>query len=124
MAFIVLVFVGIVFLLTFFWASCNTKTQGKNEKVRVLSTSDSVVNLTDVVEKQLKRSDTSIGKIENTIHERDALVKENVQLKKELKDTKDSLVATKKLIKKRTLIQKILGTNKDSVQKNVSDTAN
>jgi len=86
------------------------------------STPDTIITYNDKVDEQLRISDTSILAIEHKMVERDALVKENKQLKVELKATKDSLVATKKLIKKRTLIQKILGTNKDTI--NIKDTSN
>jgi glutamine synthetase adenylyltransferase len=116
-------YVGIMILLTLFWGSC---TNSKNEIVNEKSENrlDSTINYSDVVEEQLKKSDTALPKIEHMKQERDDLLKENQTLKIELKTTKDSLVATKKLLKKRTFIQKILGTNKDTIKNNVSDTAN
>lgn len=117
-------YVGIMILLTLFWGSCtNSKNEIVNEKLE--NGVDSInINYSDVVEEQLKKSDTALPKIEHMKQERDDLLKENQTLKIELKTTKDSLVATKKLLKKRTFIQKILGTNKDTIKNNVSDTAN
>lgn len=115
-------YVGIMILLTLFWGSC---TNGNNQIVNEKSENrvDSTINYSDVVEEQLKKSDTALPKIEHMKHERDVLMKENQTLKIELKTTKDSLVATKKLLKKRTFIQKILGTNKDTIKNNTIDTA-
>lgn len=67
---------------------------------------------------ELNKSDTTILSIETAIQERNVLKKENVGLKQQLQITKDSLAETKKQIKKRTLIQKILGINKDTTKLN------
>lgn len=122
MILVLCMYVGIMILLTLFWSSCsNDKNQIVTEKAE--SGVDSTINYSDVVEEQLKKSDTALPKIEHMKHERDELIRENQTLKVELKSTKDSLVATKKLLKKRTFIQKILGTNKDTIKNNTIDTA-
>ena len=123
MTLILLVYVGIMCLFTLMYGCSSDK--GRTLIIEKDTTaSDTTINISDKVEEQLKRSDTSIGKIENTMNEVQVLKKENQALKVELKSTKDSLVATKKLIKKRTLIQKVLGLNKDTIQTNMRDTTN
>lgn len=75
------------------------------------------------LEEQLNLSDTTIVVMEHAISENQQLKNENTALKSELKVVKDSLVQAKKLIKKRSFIQKVLGINKDTIQ-TVKDTAN
>ena len=75
------------------------------------------------LEQQLNMSDTTIVVMEHAISENQKLKNENTALKSELKVVKDSLVQAKKLIKKRTFIQRVLGINKDTIQ-TVNDTAN
>lgn len=121
MILIISVYVGIMYLLTLMYGSfSNSKTPKQESAITYTDSTESNLNK---VEDALKKSDTALGKIEKSISEHDQLVQENKQLKVELKTTKDSLVATKKLLKKRTFIQKILGTNKDTLQK-TNDTAN
>jgi hypothetical protein len=113
-----ILYVGIVVTTL---SSCGSEPLTQLEKADKSQT-DTVVNFSDKVEEQLKMTDTSIIIFENTMHERDALVKENKELKIELKTTKDSLDVAKKQIKKRTVLQKILGLNKDTIQTIQKDT--
>lgn len=124
MTLILLVYVGIMCVLTLFYGSCSSDKRPKLEKDTHAVVSDTIVNISDKVEEQLAKSDTTIGKIETTIHQVQTLKKENEALKVELKSTKDSLVETKKLLKKRTFIQKVLGINKDTIQTPMRDTTN
>jgi len=121
MMLIIVVYVGIMYLLTLLYGCMSNEKTPKNESTTVLA--DSSESNIKKVETALKKSDTALEVIENTIIEHDELIQENKQLKVELQNTKDSLVATKKLLKKRTLVQKILGINKDTIQK-TNDTAN
>ena len=124
MTLILLVYVGIMCILTLFYGSCSSDRNPKLERDTHAVVSDTIVNISDKVEEQLAKSDTSIGKIENTMHQVQTLKKENEALKVELKTTKDSLVSTRKQLKKRTFIQKVLGINKDTIQTSMKDTAN
>ena len=121
MILIIAVYVGIMYLLTLLYGCMSNGKTPKHESA--ITYTDSSENNIEKVETALKKSDTSLEVIENTIIEHDELIQENKQLKVELQNTKDSLVATKKLLKKRTLVQKILGINKDTIQK-TNDTAN
>ena len=121
MVFIISVYVGIMYLLTLMYGSFSNNKTPKQESA--ITYTDSSENNLDKLEDALKKSDTTLGNIEKTMNEHDQLIQENHELKTELKKTKDSLVATKKLLKKRTLVQKILGINKDTIQK-TNDTAN
>jgi len=123
MTLILLVYVGIICLLTYMFG-CSSGNGKTKTKELVIKSVDSTISISDKVEEQLKRSDTSLGKIENTMHEVQTLKEQNEALIIELKSTKDSLVAAKKLLKKRTIIQKVLGLNKDTIQINMRDTAN
>ncbi len=123
MILVLLIYVGILSFVVFVYGcSSNNAQKPLNESNN--TTKDSLIDLNDKIEEQLKKTDTTINKIENQIQEVKVLKKENQALKVELKSTKDSLVATRKLIKKRTLIQKVLGINKDTIGKEVSDTTN
>lgn len=121
MVLIISVYVGIMYLITLMYGCFSNSKTPKQESATVIT--DSSENNIEKVETALKKSDTALGNIEQTIFEHDELIQENNELKTELKKTKDSLVATKKLLKKRTLMQKILGINKDTIQK-TNDTAN
>ena len=121
MMLIIVVYVGIMYLLTLLYGCMSNEKNTKQENATVIT--DSSENNIEKVETALKKSDTTLKVIEHTIIEHDELIQENKQLKVELENTKDSLVATKKLLKKRTLVQKILGINKDTIQK-TNDTAN
>lgn len=121
MTVIIAVYAGIMFLLSLMYGCfSDKKTYAKQESSKVsIDSSDNM----DKVEIALKKSDTALSNIEKTFVEHNTLLKENKQLRIELKSTKDSLVATKNMLKKRTFIQKILGTNKDTIQSK-NDTAN
>lgn len=123
MTFILVVYVGIMCLLTLMYG-CTSETSHPKVFESDTMAAETTVSITDKVEQALKKSDTSIGNIESTMNEVQVLKKENQELKVELQCTKDSLVATKKLVKKRTLIQKVLGLNKDTIQTTMKDTAN
>ena len=74
------------------------------------------------LEQQLIVSDTTVAHIGKAITEKEQLKKENAALKIELKVVKDSLVYTKKLIKKRNLLQKVLGIKPDTITITTKDT--
>ena len=103
-------------------------TSGKTHQIRTeakkVLTKDSFEIHVENIEKQLAESDTTIVFLADKISNTERLVKENQMLKYELKKVSDSFNAAKKMLKKRTFIQKVLGINKDTIQTQMKDTTN
>lgn len=116
-------FSTIAFVLIWALATAGKTYQIRTETKKVLA-KDSFEIHVENIEKQLAESDTTIVFLADKISSTERLVKENQMLKHELKKVSDSLNAAKKLLKKRTFIQKNIGIDKDTIQTNSIDTTN
>lgn len=118
-----------IIILVLFLISCSDKVD--NQKIStesniVLDSSDVILK----VEKTLQKTIDLDKKIETKVEKFKAIQSENKVLKRELKETKDSLHLAKeelikskiKVAKKKTFFQKVLGSKPDSIEVEKIDT--
>ena len=117
----------LIFILPFILFSCSKSVETKMEvfedsMVVESSLSDSLTVL-NKAEAALQHTEGLEYQIKDTYKSKETLLKENKQLKAEIKSIKDSLVEVKKrLPKKKNFLQKVFNIKPDTIEVTTIDT--
>lgn len=117
----------LIFIIPIIILACSkpveTKMEISNDSMAVESSSSDSLTVLEQAEAALQHTEGLEYQIKETYKSKETLLKENKQLKAEIKSMKDSLVEVKKrLPKKKNFIQKVFNIKPDTIEVVTIDT--